>query len=211
MVKINFKAPVIIIGMHRSGTTLLTKMLESCGIFWGGKKDEYNESIVFQSTNEKLFAMAKATWDNPEPIDSLFSDPRLEEEATSLIRTTLDDGFFNKYFIDQRPFRFQTLVTEEHAMWGWKDPRNIFTLPVWIDFFPDARIVHIVRNGLDVSASLWLRETTRPEGREHPHYSHRCQSHDGCFRLWKAYVERARHHVQNFDNTSPHSLSMVWS
>lgn len=199
MVNINLTSPIIVIGMHRSGTTLLTKMLEVCGVFWGGSKDEYNESIGFQSINEKLFAMANAAWDNPEPVESLLSEPRLAEDAESLIRSTLDDGFFNEYFIGHKPFRFPEF-TEEYALWGWKDPRNIFTLPVWMRFFPDARIIHIVRNGLDVSASLWLRETTRPEEREHPHYSRRCQSQDGCFKLWKTYVERARQHVHQFDN-----------
>jgi hypothetical protein len=196
MVNINLTSPIIVIGMHRSGTSLLTKMLEVCGVFWGKSKDEYNESIGFQSINEQLFAMANATWDKPEPVESLFSDPQLAEAAESLIRTTLDDGFFKEYFIGQKPSWFK----EEYLFWGWKDPRSIFTLPVWMRFFPDARIIHIVRNGLDVSASLWLRETTRPEGHEHPHYSLRCQSKDGCFRLWKKYVERARHHVHQIDN-----------
>lgn len=200
MVNSNMTSPIIIIGMHRSGTTLLTKMLETCGVFWGASKDEYNESIGFQSINEKLFSMANAAWDNPESVESLFSDPRLAEDAESLIRSTLDDGFFNEYFIGRRPFRCPSFK-KECAFWGWKDPRNIFTLPVWMRFFPDARIIHIVRNGIDVSASLWLRETTRPEGREHPHYSHRCQAQDGCFRLWKTYVLRARHHVRQFDNS----------
>ena len=39
--------PIIIIGMHRSGTTLLSKLLEKCGVFMGTKKEENNESIFF--------------------------------------------------------------------------------------------------------------------------------------------------------------------
>ena len=199
MVNINLTSPIIIIGMHRSGTTLLTKLLEVCGVFWGGSKDEYNESLCFQSINEKLFAITNATWDKPESVDSLFSDSRLAKSAESLIRSNLDNFFFKEYFRDHWPLRFSRF-TKEYAFWGWKDPRNVFTLPVWMDFFPDARVIHILRNGLDVSASLWLRETTRSEGLEHPHYSFRCQSQNGCFSLWKRYVVRARHHVNRIEN-----------
>lgn len=41
--------------------------------------------------------------------------------------------------------------------WGWKDPRNTLTLPVWLDLFPKARVVHIYRHGVDVANSLRVR------------------------------------------------------
>jgi hypothetical protein len=40
---------------------------------------------------------------------------------------------------------------------GWKDPRNTFTLPVWKHVFPNLRASHIVRHGVDVAASLARR------------------------------------------------------
>ena len=40
---------------------------------------------------------------------------------------------------------------------GWKDPRNTFTLPVWKQVFPNLRTLHIVRHGVDVAASLARR------------------------------------------------------
>jgi hypothetical protein len=45
--------------------------------------------------------------------------------------------------------------------WGWKDPRNIFLLPLWLDIFPDAKIIHVFRNGVDVAYSLAQREKSR--------------------------------------------------
>ena len=42
--------------------------------------------------------------------------------------------------------------------WGWKDPRNSLTLPLWLRVFPEAKVLHIVRNGVDVSRSLVTRE-----------------------------------------------------
>ena len=40
---------------------------------------------------------------------------------------------------------------------GWKDPRNTFTLPVWRHVFPNLRTLHVVRHGVDVAASLARR------------------------------------------------------
>src|SRR5213078_1316124 len=42
--------------------------------------------------------------------------------------------------------------------WGWKDPRTVFTLPLWLQLFPKAKIINIVRNGVDVASSLSVRE-----------------------------------------------------
>jgi len=42
--------------------------------------------------------------------------------------------------------------------WGWKDPRNSFTIDFWLDFFPKAKIIHVYRNPIDVALSLKKRE-----------------------------------------------------
>jgi hypothetical protein len=39
--------PVIIIGMSRSGTTMLVEMLEQLGLFVGRKKTRNNEAVFF--------------------------------------------------------------------------------------------------------------------------------------------------------------------
>ena len=40
--------PIIITGMHRSGTTLIVKLLENNGVYFGSYKDSNKESIFFQ-------------------------------------------------------------------------------------------------------------------------------------------------------------------
>ena len=39
--------PIIIIGMSRSGTGMLAKMLEDLGLFIGKSKDRNNEALFF--------------------------------------------------------------------------------------------------------------------------------------------------------------------
>ena len=41
------RPPIVIIGMHRSGTSIVTRMLEQLGLFVGKKKDMNHEALFF--------------------------------------------------------------------------------------------------------------------------------------------------------------------
>ena len=48
--------PVIIIGMHRSGTSMLTRLLEKAGLFVGHEKENNWEAWFFPKINQWLFS-----------------------------------------------------------------------------------------------------------------------------------------------------------
>ena len=62
------RSPIIIIGMHRSGTTMLSKILEDMGVFMGEKKDINNEALFFLNFNRYIFKQTFATWDSPKNV-----------------------------------------------------------------------------------------------------------------------------------------------
>ena len=45
-------APIILLGMHRSGTSMIAGMLEELGLFMGNHKDRNNEAFLFMKLNE---------------------------------------------------------------------------------------------------------------------------------------------------------------
>ena len=47
--------PVIIIGMSRSGTNMLTRMLDSLGLFCGSALTGNHEAVFFRELNDWLF------------------------------------------------------------------------------------------------------------------------------------------------------------
>ncbi len=171
---------------------MLTKMLETCQIFWGAEVDIYNEAKCFQQINEKLLSLSGATWDNPTPLFRFLRNESGLKIAEQNIRKLIDTAFFNAYFGYGR-LSLPRFV-EYPSLWGWKDPRNTFSLPVWSKIFPSMYVIHIVRNGIDVADSLWKREVSRPSAGD-PHYSKLCQSIEGCFSLWKYYVTIARQNI----------------
>ena len=54
-------APIIVVGMHRSGTTLAVEMLEGLGVYVGRKGGSNLEARLFKRVNKWLFAQVNAT------------------------------------------------------------------------------------------------------------------------------------------------------
>lgn len=48
--------------MHRTGTKIITEMLEELGIFMGADKEQNNESLFFIQLNDWLLKQSSASW-----------------------------------------------------------------------------------------------------------------------------------------------------
>ena len=53
--KTSNRPPVIILGMHRSGTSMITGFLQKLGLFVGEELDDNNESLFFFKLNHWMF------------------------------------------------------------------------------------------------------------------------------------------------------------
>ena len=60
--------PIIIIGMHRSGTTMITEFLDQLGLFVGAKLDPNHESLFFFDLNKWIFDVGIAKVDYPQNL-----------------------------------------------------------------------------------------------------------------------------------------------
>ncbi len=205
--------PIIIIGMHRSGTSLVSRMLETMGLFVGKKKEENNEAIFFQGLNDWILRQSRGAWDYPQPVKQLLKNTEIrllaEDYLKFMLRSPRVISYlgWRKYLRYRSPFRLDT-------PWGWKDPRNTFTLPLWLDLFPDAKVIHVYRHGVDVANSLLVRQQ-KPLKASWERYSKlkkiraywfcpkrggftdtlRCASLEGGFSLWEEYMREAQAHV----------------
>jgi len=139
--------PIIVIGMHRSGTSLVTKILSELGVHIGTELDNHYESKCFKNINRRLLQAQGAYWAQPEPFVSQLDDEGFVRENADQALSLWEqwrDGYG---------------PVEEGRSWAWKDPRNTLTLPIWLRIFPEAKVIHVVRNGIDVALSLCRRET----------------------------------------------------
>jgi hypothetical protein len=192
---------------------MMTGMLEQLGLFIGANKDNNDESNFFQRMNDWTLRQAGGSWDNPAMIDDLLSNESVRGLVLDYFRYSLDSPrqlFFLGWQNYLRGERIDKLTTP----WGWKDPRNTYTLPLWLDLFPEAKVIHIYRNGIDVAESLrvrWQKDLAHvqrkyrqqkfmvallPKLRPFP-LSVRCSNLGEGFNLWEQYLERARYHVES--------------
>lgn len=148
--------PIIIIGMHRSGTSMLTDLLEALGLFMGRRQNDNQEALFFYHLNRWLMRQSGGEWDQPELFDRVIADPARRPLFTDFLRHTLGTPRAVSFLGWPRYLRCRNVANLD-AAWGWKDPRTTFTLPLWLDIFPDAKVLHIYRNGVDVASSLRVR------------------------------------------------------
>lgn len=203
--------PIIITGMHRSGTTVITKVLERLGLFVGKNKDTNYEAIFFRDLNEWMLRQCGGAWDYPAAMAAQLQDEQtlqlVKDYIRFLIRTPRIISYCGlaNYLRGGIPKAFR-------QPWGWKDPRNNFTLPIWLDLFPSAKVVHVHRHGVDVAESLRKRrdvllERFIPKYRSYkPLYmlrlknggfspGVRCGTLEGGFSLWEEYMQEAGKHA----------------
>lgn len=198
-------SPLIVVGMHRSGTRLLAEILDRLGVFMGADRQADSESVTFMSINEGILHQCGAFWSEPMSAHFVLAQPEFVEQLAASARATLV-AQLGQY--QGRSGWRPGSAPEETPPFGWKDPRNTFTLPVWRQVFPKSRTIHIVRHGVDVAASLARRHAEALRAatgesvpsaltviRDHAFgvlSSRRGWTLAEALTMWEQYVEKAR-------------------
>jgi hypothetical protein len=192
-------------------------MLGDLGLFCGNDQSSKNhESYFFVEVNRWLFGQCGATWDRPLSARELYTNKQLFDGCKIYVSQILRSKYFSDYgganvkegkYLGEKP-------------WGWKDPRSTFTLPLWLDIFPEAKVINVRRNGVDVANSLKVREVAHlerrtkalGEGKElrrrflrNERLNHRklrsltmslrCHTLEGGLSLWEEYMAEAEAQV----------------
>jgi len=181
--------PIIFIGMHRSGTSMLTSFLSSMGLNTGWSRGN-DEAYFFHKQNLFIEKVCNCGWDNPKPILELDDCPQKKKMVVGQLRSQL--GWPNSaLFFGHMGCIPANSINNIKGPWGWKDPRNTFTASICQELFPQARFVHIYRNGVDVAASLRERELSTPPKLDSVYSSPRVCKLRGGFNLWEEYIAQA--------------------
>ena len=144
--------PVFVLGMHRSGTSAITRLVNLLGLALSRDDDVVKdkpdnptghwESRNLYSVNNALLLMLGGHWClPPKPADRWWLDANL----ASLLAQCRE--------------QFQR-VYEPSGRWVWKDPRNCLLLRFWMHALQcEPVIVFIHRHPLEVHASLEKRNS----------------------------------------------------
>ncbi len=85
-------SPIIVVGMHRSGTTMLVRQLEALGLFMGSKKESNYESTFFLNINRWLMTQTGGAWDNPQSIHYLLQNEKARRNIGAYIARYCPDS-----------------------------------------------------------------------------------------------------------------------
>jgi hypothetical protein len=172
---------VCVLGMHRSGTSAVSRMLNLLGVYLGpeqsmwpaghANRKGYWEHQGLMALNEELLARFGGRWDLPPAFPPSWHRDAAVEDLRERARHLLATDFASR------------------PLWGWKDPRSCLTLPFWQDVIGPMRYVIAIRNPCAVAASLNRRDAMATAQAE---------------RLWLAHVTASLTH------SSGHSRTLVF-
>lgn len=154
---------VIILGMHRSGTSALTKVVRLLGVDLGksflppdsANPSGYWEHLHIYDAHEHMLNRLGRVWHSLFPFpDEWWLDPIIapyRERLMDVLRTDFSRS----------------------GLWGFKDPRICRLMPLWHSIFSEVgcepHFVFVIRNPVEVAESLRHRDG---------------YSWDKCFMLW---------------------------
>jgi tetratricopeptide (TPR) repeat protein len=146
---------IVILGMHRSGTSLCAQIVNSLGVGFGApleppnphNSEGYFEHLEIVGCHDDLFKTRKNTWDTIGFVEHAGATPPQSEVVTAL-REKLKQVV-------------ATQLRDNSGLWAFKDPRTLNFLPLWQGIFEELGIEPVwvlsVRHPRAVAASLFAR------------------------------------------------------
>jgi len=150
--KITNHKPLIILGMHRSGTSLLAHWLTNCGFNLGeemigpgnGNVNGHFEDLDLYRLHETILRKNNRNYKLREPV-SLNYNQKLRNEAMAIY--------------DKR---------KSQDCWGWKEPRTCLTMDLWKEIIPSYNCLIVYRDYHQVVDSFIRRKQKAIQSLQNP-------------------------------------------
>jgi len=213
--KENQFSPIIIAGIHRSGTSMLSRILENEGVELGAMKDANHESLFFQRINIWMMSLISSSWDSPSEFSGI--DSKVLDDIKIQLNQLLESRS-NMLYFGWKALLLKRKFSHMQSHWGWKDPRNTFTADLWSNVFPGMRIIYVIRHPIDIADSLMRRQGKEIQSDlnrvkkvdgviktllkiNHTNYNSSMiiNSYETCFKLIDLYYDKISKH--NLDNS----------
>jgi hypothetical protein len=139
--------PIIVVGMGRSGTSLVASLIH----YWGAYVNPAQLIAADQNNATGYWEYAPLVGFNNALLRALSSSvlvPPADEHYPRLIGLGLHDDY------RASANRLVASMSDVHGPWVWKDPRLAMLLPFWLQFWHDAIFVVAFRHPCDVARSL---------------------------------------------------------
>jgi len=123
----------IVLGMHRSATSLVAGALHNFGVNMGKELMSF-EDIDFFRLNEEILKEAGGSWQNPPP----------EKKILALAKKFAP--------------KIKKLVENKSGLWDFKDPRTILTIKLYLPYLKNPHFICCFGEPLEIARSLYKRQ-----------------------------------------------------
>lgn len=163
--------------MHRSGTTMVADALNSAGVYAGAICDHNREPLYAVDLNERILEAAGGNWWQLPSNDDL-------ETALAQFEPELDSTHLYAAHLKVKSSKSWRQKMHYSGPWLIKDPRFCLTLPWWLERFPNAKVIWVLRDEQAVVSSLLRRQEKSDEAQSELdavkalelHYSYNAQA-----------------------------------
>ncbi|MDR3693564.1 sulfotransferase [Mucilaginibacter sp.] len=195
---------LIILGMHRSGTSLITNWLHQCGL-------QVGESLMDAGVGNK---------------EGHFEDTEFYKMHMEILRDNNlnDSGIINQkvnYISSYHKEKIKGIIRVKNKLfgqWGWKDPRTCLFLKYYRELLPQAYYLVVIRDYHSVVVSLLKRTMAELDlhydtqkglisrsvwynVRRKLFYHRFCRKHASCFlNSWIFYNENILENIKNMSD-----------
>jgi len=160
--------PIIVCGCHGGGTSYLAKLLRFNGLFMGQdagniNNRKFHESKSFRQINENIllkFHNSDSCGFDIKTVDQMVLS--LQDEGVVVLFASYinvnKDQLLNKFGLNNN-----------NIPWGWKDPRNSLTFPLWYEVFPLCKVLilskNVTKEKSKSGSGQWFKNDSSPEMR----------------------------------------------
>lgn len=131
----------VVLGMHKSGTTLVSQILHHSGI---AMVEEVDETTGYDEGNQ---------WER-EATKSV-NHALLGSEGLYSLRTRRRGPLGTSPRVQGRMAEIIATCSARHTDWGFKDPRNCLTYAAWANVLPEHAITVVYRRPEEAWAHYW--------------------------------------------------------
>ena len=154
-----YRMQIIVLGMHRSGTSLITRLVNMMGAYVGAE----GTTLPIEEDNPKGY------WERKDVVDindALIGHVRRDQEFTCNWKNIADFGITPLDSIPadlKRRMRHMVMEIDAHRPWIVKDPRVCLTLGCWLPYLEVPVALIAWRNPMEIARSLQKRDGTSIE------------------------------------------------
>lgn len=159
---------ILVLGMHRSGTSTLTRLINMMGAYIGPE-----DKLLEISDKTMISSNPKGHWERRDVIR--VNDQILKTYGVSWQTPVFSKPIESKDLSQDIKKNMQLIIygLDTRRPWVMKDPRMCLTLPAWLDFLEMPIAVIAVRSPVQIAQSLSKRNQI---------------SHEKAIHLWEYYM-----------------------